>query len=198
MHFQRQDQRKVRDLRSWEGRPVGLAHEMRAPTLRLRTVANPGLEAIAKRPAREPALARAHSRRDSQSRGTFASHPFALTPLFRPRHDRPPDGAKPSAPRAGARWPYWTKAPAIGGYACGEVRAAAFPARCFARRCRCTRRPHPLTKEKFSAPPIAELARGINRPAHFSAVSAPIFAANRSAIRGASFSRICFSAKSLP
>src|ERR1700730_7322289 len=45
---------------------------------------------------------------------------------------------------------------------------------------------------------MAELARGIKRPTHFSADSWPIFAAILPAMRGASFSRTCFSAKSWP
>jgi hypothetical protein len=44
-------------------------------------------------------------------------------------------------------------------------------AKCFSRKLRCTRRPQVRTKEKFRIPPIAELATGIIRPTHFSAVS---------------------------
>jgi|SRR5689334_11537516 len=54
------------------------------------------------------------------------------------------------------------------------------------------------TKAKFSAPPMAELAKGIIRPTHFSAVSAPSFVASCFATRGAIFSHTCLPTKSLP
>ncbi len=66
---------------------------------------------------------------------------------------------------------YWMNTAPTGLYAGAGGGAETFASRCFARRWRCTRRPQPLTKEKFNAPPMAEPARGINRPTHFSAVS---------------------------
>src|SRR5712664_2016519 len=90
MHFVRRDQGRVRGSSSREAHPAGPAHDRRAPTHRLWTVADSYLVALWKRPAAESTPAQAQSRRVPRRSRISRFHFHAYSPPFfaQPQHRR--------------------------------------------------------------------------------------------------------------